>query len=96
MSHSSEEDEAGSSSGDEQQNLGFNLLFGNLGSDNEVEADWLDEARGFSRDADTTDRTLWWQQLTPLVTTGCSADAEGAWSRCSDAGSSGGYLRPSD
>lgn len=28
---------------DDQGNLGFNLMFGNIGSDNEVEADWLDE-----------------------------------------------------
>ncbi|KAK9817438.1 hypothetical protein WJX74_004352 [Apatococcus lobatus] len=38
-----EQDEEEEELEEDQPNLGFNLLFGNLGSDNEVEADWLDE-----------------------------------------------------
>ena len=43
LSEEEEEDDEEEEEDDDQPNLGFNLLFGNLGSDNEVEADWLDE-----------------------------------------------------
>ena len=38
-----EEDDEEEEEEDGEPNLGFNLLFGNLGNDNQVEADWLDE-----------------------------------------------------
>ncbi len=43
----SQGEESYGSDEEEHPNVGFNLLFGNLGSNDEVEADWLDEVFSF-------------------------------------------------
>ena len=49
----------------DQPNLGFNLLFGNLGSNNEVEADWLDEVVLASSRVSPSGRECPLRSLTP-------------------------------
>lgn len=50
---------------EDQPDLGFNLLFGNLGSNNEVEADWLDEVVLASRRAPPSGWECPLRSLTP-------------------------------